>query len=250
MLNENKPSHDKTNKMACTPSEDSDQTGRMPSLIRIFAVGTKKAWVLSYPLSAQQRLWSDWVDAQADLSLFGRTFILLVLSWGGSNGLCYCNYQCFERRDLPPGIRQLRKFCVQFPTHVSLFSVKNPLDRHSIFHRISAKISRQGTSNPTPVPRCSDKFPRVEIIWISNPQVIPHNSPSWGKHWQVYIWWCLRIHTKFSLFFCGFCLDTSTVPKQEWFWLKLSPFTRNKNKKLGPLRAMKIFIRKKMGHTT
>ena len=29
----------------------------------------KKPWVLSYPLSAQQRLWSDWVDAQADLSL-------------------------------------------------------------------------------------------------------------------------------------------------------------------------------------
>ena len=29
----------------------------------------KKAWVLSYPLSAQRRLWSVWVDAQADLSL-------------------------------------------------------------------------------------------------------------------------------------------------------------------------------------
>ena len=29
----------------------------------------KKAWVLSYPLSAQRRLWSDWTDAQADLSL-------------------------------------------------------------------------------------------------------------------------------------------------------------------------------------
>ena len=29
----------------------------------------KKAWVLSYLLSAQQRLWSDWSDAQADLSL-------------------------------------------------------------------------------------------------------------------------------------------------------------------------------------
>ena len=29
----------------------------------------KKSWVLSYPLSAQRRLWSDWVDAQADLSL-------------------------------------------------------------------------------------------------------------------------------------------------------------------------------------
>ena len=38
-------------------------------LIRVFAVRMKKAWVLSYPLSAQRRLWSDWADAQADLSL-------------------------------------------------------------------------------------------------------------------------------------------------------------------------------------
>ena len=40
-----------------------------PSLIRVFAVRMKKAWVLSYPLSAQRKLWSDWADAQADLSL-------------------------------------------------------------------------------------------------------------------------------------------------------------------------------------
>ena len=40
-----------------------------PSLIRVFAVRMKKLWVLSYPLSAQRRLWSDWADAQADLSL-------------------------------------------------------------------------------------------------------------------------------------------------------------------------------------
>ena len=53
----------------CAPSEDSDQTGHPPSLIRVFAVRMKKAWVLSYPLSAQRRLWSDWADAQADLSL-------------------------------------------------------------------------------------------------------------------------------------------------------------------------------------
>ena len=39
------------------------------SLIRVFAVRMKKAWVLSYPLSAQQRLGSDWANAQADLSL-------------------------------------------------------------------------------------------------------------------------------------------------------------------------------------
>ena len=43
---------DKTNKMTCAPSEDSDQPGHPPRLIWVFA---------------------------------GRTFILLVLSWGGSN---------------------------------------------------------------------------------------------------------------------------------------------------------------------
>ena len=50
------PPHDKTNKMACASSEDSDQPGHPPSLIRVFGVCTKKAWVLSYLLSAQRRL--------------------------------------------------------------------------------------------------------------------------------------------------------------------------------------------------
>ena len=40
-----------------------------PSLLTVFTVRMKKALVLSYPLSAQRRLWSDWPDAQADLSL-------------------------------------------------------------------------------------------------------------------------------------------------------------------------------------
>ena len=47
------------------------QSDCAPSLIRVFAVRMKKSWVLSYPLSAQRRLWSDWVDAQADLSTMG-----------------------------------------------------------------------------------------------------------------------------------------------------------------------------------
>ena len=58
----------KTNKMSVRPAK-TDQPGHLPNLIRVFAVRMKKAWVLSYPLSAQRRLWSDWVDAQADLSL-------------------------------------------------------------------------------------------------------------------------------------------------------------------------------------
>ena len=32
------PAHDKTNRMACAPSEDSDHPGHPPSLIRVFAV--------------------------------------------------------------------------------------------------------------------------------------------------------------------------------------------------------------------
>ena len=43
--------------------------GHLSSLIRVSAVRIKKYLVLSYPLSAQRRLWSDWANAQADLSL-------------------------------------------------------------------------------------------------------------------------------------------------------------------------------------
>ena len=49
----------------CAPSEDSDQPGHPPSLMRVFAVSMKKAWVLSYPSSTQGSLWS----VQSDLSL-------------------------------------------------------------------------------------------------------------------------------------------------------------------------------------
>ena len=35
---ENKPEHDKTNKMTCAPNEDSDQPGYPPILIPVFAV--------------------------------------------------------------------------------------------------------------------------------------------------------------------------------------------------------------------
>ena len=53
----------------CAPSEDSDQPGHPPSLIRVFAVCMKKPLALSYPMSSQRKLWSDWADAQADPSL-------------------------------------------------------------------------------------------------------------------------------------------------------------------------------------
>ena len=51
------------------PAKTQISLGNPLSLIRVFAVRMKKAWVLCSPLSAQRRLWSDWADAQADLSL-------------------------------------------------------------------------------------------------------------------------------------------------------------------------------------
>ena len=84
------------------PSEGLDQTGRMPrpirrpvwsesgwtpSLIRVFAVCMKKAWVPSYPLSAQQRLWSALASGRMPRLIWvfaWGTLILLVLTCRGS----------------------------------------------------------------------------------------------------------------------------------------------------------------------
>ena len=61
------PPHDKTNKMACAPSEDSDQPGH-PVWLKS-TVCMKKAWVLSRPLSAlhskdsAQRKYLTWSSA-------------------------------------------------------------------------------------------------------------------------------------------------------------------------------------------
>ena len=78
------PPYDKTNKMTCAPSEDSDQPGHPPSLIRVFADRMRKTFVLSYPLSAAKTLMRlggcpGWFE-----SLLGAHHILLVLSRGGS----------------------------------------------------------------------------------------------------------------------------------------------------------------------
>ena len=61
--------HDKTNKMTVRPAKTQISQGIRS--VWVFAVRMKKALVLSYPLSAQRRLWlwPTWTDVQADLSL-------------------------------------------------------------------------------------------------------------------------------------------------------------------------------------
>ena len=47
----------------------------------VFAVRMKKPWVLSYPLSAQRRLWSDWADARLSLLWVNSHFVGFVMRW-------------------------------------------------------------------------------------------------------------------------------------------------------------------------
>ena len=68
-LSECMPPHDKRQTIAFVPSEDSDQPGHPPSLMRVFAVRSMCSWVPNVSPCWQRRLWSDWADAQAELCL-------------------------------------------------------------------------------------------------------------------------------------------------------------------------------------
>ena len=74
------PAHDKTNKMACVSSEDSDQPGHPAQSDQSLPCQHEKHWVLSCPMSLI-RLggWPGWSE-----SSLGAHVILLVLSCGGS----------------------------------------------------------------------------------------------------------------------------------------------------------------------
>ena len=92
------PPRDKTNKMACAPSEDSDQPGHPPSLNRVFAVRMKKPSVLSYPLSAQRRLWLDWAHSQF-VGFVMRRLIYCVAGLHFVNGTIYAaNFNLYFHR--------------------------------------------------------------------------------------------------------------------------------------------------------
>ena len=89
-----KPPHDKTNKMACAPSEDSDQPGQINLGIcpvwSVFAVCMKKAWSL-VTHCAHSKDWSDWMDAKADLSLH---WVHMQFCWFCHDAAHYENW-CF-----------------------------------------------------------------------------------------------------------------------------------------------------------
>ena len=85
------PVHDKTNKMSFAPSEDSDQPGHPPSLIRVFAARMKKPWVLSIDCTVKTLIRLGGCPGLAESSL-GAHIILLVLSCDGSYPFQICDF--------------------------------------------------------------------------------------------------------------------------------------------------------------
>ena len=80
----------------CAPSENSDQPGHPPSLIRVFAVHMKKARVLSYPMSAQRILWCPgWSESSLGAHTFCWFCHVAAHLLNSFNLYSYsCNSQC------------------------------------------------------------------------------------------------------------------------------------------------------------
>ena len=91
------PPHVKTNNVAVRPAKTQISLGIRPVWSESSLCAQWVAKDTSF-LHADSEDWSDWADAQADLSLHWRTATLLVLSWGGSCNFCRCpNFPDFLR---------------------------------------------------------------------------------------------------------------------------------------------------------
>ena len=85
-----KPGHNISYKIACVPSEDSDQPAHPRSLIRVFTGHSLGSQGSKASSGGQRRLWSDCADVQADLSSLGELAIVLGILFPGSYHI-YCN---------------------------------------------------------------------------------------------------------------------------------------------------------------
>ena len=174
----------------CAPSEDSDQPGHPPSLIRVFAVRMKKLWVHSYPLSTQRRLWSDWADAQADLSLrWAHNHIVcfvmrrLIFIWHDIKDIVGVQYSfllitcikyIFEYRTIPI-IRHL--FCYN-KTPYFLNRYLCQLENLFTLMILSFRTDTPGQTVQTQIrlPRVYTVCHSVCIVWTHYSMVEPHSS--------------------------------------------------------------------------
>ena len=103
----------------------------------------KKVWVLSYPLSAQRRLWSDWAHAQADLSL----------RWTHMPFCCFCH----EAAHLRSGIWNL-----------SLYLNSYSLQLHTVK---TVPLYLQSSIRVRTIKKKKEKQIFVGLFYISDPKI-------------------------------------------------------------------------------
>ena len=82
------PAHDKTIKLTCMPSEDSDQPGHPPSLIKVFAVLSMGGQGPNASSCGQWRLWSGWSESSLGTFHFVG-FVMFRLIWESSSPLLH-----------------------------------------------------------------------------------------------------------------------------------------------------------------
>ena len=136
-----------------------------PSLNCSHPVHMKKAWVLSYPCSAQQRLFT------------GCTVILLVLSWGGSYYRSLCDVIIFKFDNSAP--------CHFLSFLLFLLVKKVAIVHHCFYTLIMNKI------------RAAESYPQFGGCCV--PGLAPYANALYARH-NV----CTLIDVCFMSYFCLF----------------------------------------------
>ena len=135
--------------MICAPSEDSYQPGHPPNLIRVFAVRPADRWGPNVSSCGQQRLWSDWANAQADLS---RRLAQTSFCWfcnEATHSYCRCSEKQRDWSDCTDAQADLRLRCSPMTlTGFAMMRIKWRQEIFSVGH-IQEKLMNRRTTNPT-----------------------------------------------------------------------------------------------------
>ena len=205
--------------MICAPSEDSDQPGHPPSLIRVFAVHSVGGWGPNVSSCEQQRLirlggcpgWSE--------SSLGAKVILLALSWGGS-----FHHVIWRHFGLKSGIILFSFFSVQnlcFRIKLFICFVIRSLCQCAFFFLLNGSLCLDSL----------DKNVLKHFIVSNTNSLCPVNwlRKGWnliGTIWSTYDC-CIVLLIEMIFYFLSLCQR-----RQEWKWIKGQSWNNLRNNML------------------
>ena len=130
-----KPPRNKTTNMAVRPAKTQFSLAIRP-VWSVFAVRMKKVWALSYPLSAQRSLWSDWADAKAVLSLrWAHSHFVVVFFF-----FFFFFFCCHEAAHMPLAhiFNGTRRISIDIPQVFRITEEKEDISEQCEHHNLSA----------------------------------------------------------------------------------------------------------------